>query len=363
MHLNSLSCNNYRNLTSMELFFNDKVNIFVGNNGQGKTNLLEAIYFLSLTKSFKTNKLADIIAFDKNEFFLSASLIKSDYPYQIEVDFDKYKKHIKINNNSESKFKDVIGLLNAVLFVPEDLQLLKGNPKLRRRLFDIELSKLYPKYLLNLSSYYQVMKQRNSYLKTQTIDNLVLDSLDMQLAKFGEVIAEFRIEFMSELTELTNHFYQTISGSEDVIRLVYQSQIKKDNLSFYDNLKKACERDSILQQTTVGIHRDDFIAYINNKDASEYASQGEQRTIVLAIKLALVEYIFLKTKEYPILLLDDVMSELDVNRQENLIKYLNMKVQTFITTTNINNLNSDIVKEAKLFEINKGIVKEAGING
>lgn len=363
MHLNSLSCNNYRNLTSMELFFNDKVNIFVGDNGQGKTNLLEAIYFLSLTKSFKTNKLVDIIAFDENEFFLSAKLVKGEYPYQIEVDFNKSGKHIKINNNSESKFKDVIGLLNAVLFVPEDLQLLKGNPKLRRRLFDIELSKLYPKYLLNLSSYYQVMKQRNSYLKNQIIDNLILDSLDIQLAKFGEVIAEFRDNFMSELTNLTNRFYQTISGSKDVIRLVYLSQIKKDDSSFYDNLKKAYERDSFLQQTTIGVHRDDFVAYINDKDASEYASQGEQRTIVLAIKLALVEYIYLKTNEYPILLLDDVMSELDIKRQENLIKYLNMKVQTFITTTNINNLNTDIVQEAKLFDIEKGIVKEASING
>jgi len=358
MFLKSLRFNNYRNLDQMELFFSEKVNIFIGDNGHGKTNLLEAIYFMSITKSFKTTKISDIITFSENDFFLSANLIKNEYLYKIDVNFDKYKKNIKINNNNESKFKDVIGLLNAVLFVPEDLQLLKGNPKLRRKLFDIELSKIYSRYLFNLSSYYHVLKQRNSYLKSQNINEMVLDSLDIQLAQYGDVLNDYRNKFIDELTILVDQFYKTISGCDDSIVMVYQSTIYKDGLSFYDNIKKSYDRDIFLQQTNIGIHRDDFIVYINDKDASIYGSQGEQRTIVLAIKLALVEYIYKKTKEYPILLLDDVMSELDVKRQENLVKYLNMKVQTFITTTNIDNLNKDIVEQAKLYSINDGKVEE-----
>ena len=359
MYLNNLLCHNYRNLTDMELFFSEKINIFIGNNGQGKTNLLEAIYFMSLTKSFKTTKVSDIIAFEKSSFYLKADLLKNSYLYKIEVDLDKLKKQIKINDNNESKFKDVIGLLNAILFVPEDLQLLKGNPKLRRKLLDIELSKIYPRYLVNLSSYYSILKQRNSYLKNQLVDKLILDSLDYQLDQYGKVLYEFRKTFIAELTIYINDFYQMISGIDEIIAINYQSSIYKDYLSFYDNLKKSYERDVILQQTNVGLHRDDFVVYLSDKDASIYGSQGEQRTIILAIKLALVEYIFKKTNEYPILLLDDVMSELDVTRQENLVKYLNRRVQTFITSTNIDNISNEIVKEAKLYTVDKGIVKEA----
>ncbi|MDF9866720.1 DNA replication and repair protein RecF [Bacilli bacterium PM5-3] len=359
MYLKSLSCNNYRNLSDLELFFNEKVNIFIGDNGQGKTNLLEAIYFMSLTKSFKTSKINDIISFAHNNFFVCANIVKNDFPYQIEVTYEKQKKNIKINNNSNSKFKDVIGLLNAVLFVPEDLQLLKGNPKLRRKLLDIELSKIYPRYLVMLSSYYNVLKQRNSYLKLNNIDELVIDSLDVQLAQYGDSLKEYRLSFINELSILVNDFYKTISGVNDEITMSYQCTICKDDLTFYDNLKKSLERDIVLQQTNIGIHRDDFVVYINDKDASIYGSQGEQRTIILAIKLALVEYIYQKTQEYPILLLDDVMSELDINRQENLVKYLNMKVQTFITTTNIDSLNREIIDDAKLYLINDGVVEEA----
>lgn len=359
MYLKNISLRNYRNLINTELTFSDKINVFTGKNGQGKTNLLESIYFVSLTKSFKTLRLIDVINFNEDSFFVEANITKNDYPYHIELMFDKQKKHIKINNNNESKFKDVMGLLNAVLFVPEDLQLLRGSPKLRRKLFDIELSKVYPKYLVSLSSYYQVLKQRNSYLKNLELDNLIIETYDSQLAKYGSIISEYRLKFMQEISEYASNFYQMISGTDEIISLKYQPNIDLSSVSYVDCLTKNLTRDSYLQQTNAGIHRDDFVAFLKQKDAATYASQGEQRTIVLAIKLALVEYIFIQTKEYPILLLDDVMSELDHGRQENLLKYLNMKVQTFITTTNIDNLNKSIVDLSKLFEIDQGIVKEA----
>ncbi|MDL2211884.1 DNA replication/repair protein RecF [Erysipelotrichaceae bacterium OttesenSCG-928-M19] len=359
MYLKNIECNNYRNLNNLELSFSKKMNVFIGQNGQGKTNLLEAIYFLSLTRSFKTNKTSDIIAFNQEEFFLSANLVKNEFPYHIEILLNDKKRTIAINKNSESKFKDVIGLLNAILFVPEDLQLLKGNPKLRRKLYDVELAKLYPRYLVALSSYYQILKQRNSYLKLNNLDDMLLDSLDLKLAEYGSILLDYRLEFTNDLTIIVNDIYQNLSKSADKVVMKYHSTATKDELSFYDNLKKAYDRDIFLQQTNVGVHRDDLIVYLNDKDASIYGSQGEQRTIILAIKLALVTYIYQITNEYPILLLDDVMSELDNERQENLIKYLNKDIQTFITTTNVNSLQADIINKAKLFSIDKGIVKEA----
>lgn len=359
MYLKNIVLGNYRNLVNTQLDFSYKINVFTGKNGQGKTNLLESIYFVSLTKSFKTTRLSDIINFNESDFYIQANIIKNNYPYHIDLMFDKNIKHIKINNNNESKFKDVVGLLNAVLFVPEDLLLLRGSPKLRRKMFDIELSKVYPKYLISLSSYYHVLKQRNSYLKSSDIDKLVLETYDSQLAKYGSIIIDFRSKFMVELSYHTNDFYKIISGSQDELLLNYLPSIDININSYIDSLSKTMDRDRFLQQTNLGVHRDDFMVYINEKDAATYASQGEQRTIVLAIKLALVEYIFRQTKEYPILLLDDVMSELDETRQENLLKYLNMKVQTFITTTNIDNLNSSILELSKLFIIENGIVKEA----
>ncbi|MEG0283312.1 MAG: DNA replication/repair protein RecF [Erysipelotrichales bacterium] len=362
MYLNSISLRNYRNLADLDLSFDNNVNIFIGNNGQGKTNLLEAIYFISLTKSFKTNKLQEIMNQNHDFFMLRASIYKQDYPYNIEINYNDNKKHIMINNNNESKFKDVLGLLNAVLFVPEDLYLIKGNPSLRRKLLDIELSKIYPKYLISLSAYYQILKQRNAYLKEDKLDPLVIDSFDDLLVNHGEIIKKYREEFIVELSNLTLEFYQLISASKDIISLEYQCTIK-DEIGYYECLKKSIQRDCYLHQTNVGIHRDDFKFLLNGKDASSFASQGEQRTIVLAIKLGLVEYIYRHTKEYPILLLDDVMSELDEFRQENLIKYLNEKVQTFITTTSLSRLNESITNKAQLFNIDNGTIKEADVNG
>lgn len=360
MQLIELYLSNYRNFKQLSLSFNDKINIFIGENGQGKTNLLESIYFMSITKSFKTSKLNEIIKFKENETYLKAVVQKSSYHYIIECDIIGGKKKIKINNNSDSKFKDVIGLLNAVLFVPEDLQLIKGSPKQRRKLLDIELVKIYPKYLASLSAYYHILKQRNAYLKGRQVDDIVLDIFDKQLALYGKIIHDYRVEFIEDICILVNDIYHQISEKKSEISMKYQTTYQGD---IYDNLKKNYEKDLMFQQTTIGLHRDDFNIYLNSKEVSSFASQGEQRTIILAIKLALVEYIHKKTQEYPILLLDDVMSELDLKRQENLIKFLNKKVQTFITTTNTNSLNKNILDEAKIFKVKSGELKEVNING
>lgn len=362
MYLDKISFINYRNLVDNQLTFSNNTNIFIGVNGQGKTNLLETIYFLSLTKSFKTNRLRDLVKFQSEQFYIKSLIVKERYKYLIEASFENDNRKFKVNNNA-AKFKDVIGLMNAVLFIPEDLQLLKGSPKLRRRLLDIELSKIYPKYLVSLSSYYQILKQRNALLKDKAIDETMLDTLDQQLALFGDVIVEYRTKFLQDIIAIINRVYEDIAQRKQKITIDYNSTSRIKENSFYDSLKLNMKRDLMLQQTLIGIHRDDFTIYLDDKEANVYASQGEQRSIVLAIKLALVEYIYEQTHEYPLLLLDDVLSELDENRQNNLLAYLNNNVQTFITTTSIKNINEEIKKQAKIFTINNGFIKEAYLDG
>lgn len=358
MYIKEIEYSNFRNLIDNKISFNEYVNIFVGKNGQGKTNLLESIYLISLTKSFKTNRLNNIIAFEKDYFNIKSNLIKNNYSYDLNFSYVNNKKNILINNNSINKFKDIIGLLNVILFVPEDMMLLKSSPSNRRKLMDIELSKIYPNYLISLSSYLKILKQRNILLKDINLDKDLISVYDEQLIKYGLIINKYRIDFFNDVVVLMQEIYQEISNSNDFISIEYLSNINKKN-TYLDNMKISLERDLVFKQTHIGIHRDDFMILINNKDAASFASQGEQRTIILSLKLALIKYVKNKTGEYPILLLDDVMSELDDFRQYNLMKILNNKVQTFITTTSLNNINNEFMINRKVFSIDNGLIKEA----
>lgn len=361
MILEDISFNNFRNLENNHLAFSDKVNIFVGLNGQGKTNLLEAIYLLSITKSFRTNKMSNIALYQNSGFKVEGNFKKNNFNYVIEFYFDKGKKQISINKNSNAKFKDVIGLLNAVLFVPEDLMMLKGSPNLRRKVMDIELSKLSSKYLLDLSAYYHLLKQRNAFLKQDLFDDKYLDSIDSLLSNYGISLIKQREAFIKELSSYVAKIYQELSSRSQDVKIEYLANIKAEEFEMM--LFKNRQRDLVTKVTNVGIHRDDFKVLIDGKDASVYASQGEQRSLILAIKLALVEYIHAKTNEYPILLLDDVLSELDDTRQNNLIKYLSNDVQTFITTTSLKNIKEELCNKAKIYRINEGRIKEARYDG
>lgn len=357
MYLDKLELQNFRNLDQQSLSFDKGINIFWGSNGHGKTNLLEAIYLISLTKSFKTNKVDHIINYDEDYFDIKAKLNKSDYFYQINFFYDKNKKMITINGNSLSKFKDVIGLMNAVLFVPDDLLLLKGNPSIRRKLMDIELSKVYSKYFISLSNYNQLLKQRNLYLKQDEIDLKMIETINEQMVEYGLVISQYRNNFLDRIIEQAAEYYRKISGSDKLLTYEYTTNIKNDN-EYLELLNKSYERDLILKKTTIGVHRDDFSIMLDNKVAGQFASQGEMRSIILALKLAIVQYIYEEINEYPILLLDDVLSELDDDRQVNLLEFLNDNVQTFVSTTSLSGLNNKIKKQAKIFKVNKGLVRE-----
>lgn len=361
MQLDTIDFVNYRNLSNSNLCFSDKVNIFIGDNGQGKTNLLEAIYLTTITKSFKTSKMSELINFNSSFFYVHSKIIKNNNPYWIKISYEK-EKTIFINDDNISKYKDVIGFLNAIIFVPEDVTLLKDSPRSRRKVFDIELSKLYPTYLSYLTTYQQLLKQRNILLKSKIIDLKMIEVLDSQLANYGNKIYEYRKKFLENISILVEKYYCVLSESNSEITIKYLSNIYKDDFSYIDNLKRFFQRDQSLQQTNIGIHRDDFLVLLNNQNAGLYGSQGEQRTIILALKLALVEYINDIIGEYPILLLDDVMSELDLNRQHNLLKCLNKNVQIFLTTTDLKNIDIEYQKDARFFFVSQGIIEEEVIN-
>ncbi|MGL4383113.1 MAG: DNA replication/repair protein RecF [Bacilli bacterium] len=359
MKLSKIRLKNFRNLKEVSLNLDNHINLFIGNNGQGKTNLLESIYMISLTKSFKTNKLENIINFNEDFFKIEGYLTKKDYNYYIEYSFIKKnkEKQIRINNNNFKKYSDIIGLLNVVLFVPEDLSLLKGNPSLRRKMLDIELSKVDLSYFNNLTSYHKVLKERNILLKESNHDQHMYDTLNELLVNYGSKLSKKRSNFINDISLFIEKNYQLLSNSLSKVNIIYKTNIYKEE-DYLSSLGQSIDKDKFLKQTTIGIHRDDLIFNLNDKDAGLYASQGEQRTLVLALKLSLVEYIYNQIGEYPLLLLDDVMSELDDTRQINLINYLNKEVQTFITTTNLEVINEKISSKATIFTIDSGIVKE-----
>lgn len=358
MHIDSLEVIQYRNFDELNLSFNSKLNIFIGNNGQGKTNLLEAIYLTNLTNSFRTSKLSNLIRFDKDSFLVKTKLSKNDFTYLIEISYDCHGKKCLINNNKNTKFHDIIGALNAVLFEVDDVNLLRGNPKQRRRLLDIELSKLSIYYLKDLADYQLLLKERNSFLKTGVFDEVMLRTLDEKLAVCNKSIYDKRKAFFEEITPIVEAKYKLISNSEVSLKFKYYSNIFKDDNDVLVNLSKSYDKDVKFGSTSIGIHRDDFKVLIDNRDIGEFGSQGENRSFVLSLKLAIVEYIYLITNEYPILLLDDVMSELDNQREGNLLRYLNTNVQTFITTTDIDNIDLSYMNSYKIFKISNGFIEE-----
>ncbi|MDR3215713.1 MAG: DNA replication/repair protein RecF [Bacilli bacterium] len=361
MIFNNLKLINFRNIDFQELFFCERINLFIGNNAQGKTNLLEALYLLSFTKSFKTNNLKELINFKANNFFLEGKLSENDFIHDITFFFEK-NKEINLDNNKITKLKSIFGLINIVLFVPEDLFLIKGSPSNRRKLLDIELSKIDQLYLDALANYYYVLKQRNIYLKRDNIDNNMLDVFDKQLIKYGLIIYELRTNFINEINALVNKYYLSIANDEKDVLIKYHSSFSLDNSINSNLFFNSRNKDIQLHQTNNGIHRDDIIFYLNGNNASEFASQGEQRSIVLSLKLALLEYIYLKTNNYPIFLLDDVLSELDNNRQENLIRKLNNNIQTFITCTSLHGINKEFIRNSYLFKVNNGQFERMEIN-
>ncbi len=338
MILKKIRLRNFRNYKSNEIFFQNGIHFISGKNGQGKTNLLESMYFLSCTKSHRTNQIADLINKEENSFMIEGIVHKKGKHINMKCVTQKTGKHLFLYNQPISKVSEFIGVLNAVLFCPDDLHLFQGTPKARRKFIDLELSKLSKSYMYKLNKYSKLLKERNGYLKKGNIDVHFIEILNEQMIDLQVSIMTQRIKFIQQMIDQSKQFYTLLSEDNTQISYDYQGfvaysdidSMKKNMREKYEN---SLERDQLLKQTTYGIHKDDFIFLMNGYEVSTYASQGQRRSLMLALKLGIVESIYKITNTYPILLLDDVFSELDESRRLKLLYLLNEDIQIFISAT------------------------------
>lgn len=367
MYLDHFIVQNYRNLKKIDTQFDPNVNIFIGKNAQGKTNLLESIYFLALTRSHRTNSDRELIAFNEEYANLMGRVHKSQLDLNLRVLITKKGKKVWINRVEQPKLSKYVGQLNAILFSPEDLDLIKGAPALRRRFMDQEFGQISAEYLYFASKYRQVLLQKNTYLKRlakgETKDQIFLDVLSDQLAGVAAEIISRRFKFLKYLSHAASDAYEHISLASEKLSIAYHPSvagIKADDTTeqmyqkLQDNYQKNKANELRKGTTLSGPHRDDIEFKLNGKNAHLYASQGQQRSIALSIKLAEIQLVHHLTDEYPILLLDDVMSELDHGRQGALLNYIHGKTQTFITTTDLEGISWEIIKQPKIYHIQSG---------
>ncbi|WP_459195599.1 DNA replication/repair protein RecF [Wukongibacter baidiensis] len=365
---------NFRNYSSLDINLHEKLNIFIGNNAQGKTNILEAIYLTGFGKSFRTNKDKELINIDSDMAYVKVEGTKRHSEVSVEFRlWNNKKKQIKTNGLSLTKLSELLGNIYIVIFSPEDLKLIKGGPSERRRFIDREISHINRKYYYDIMSYNKVLLQRNNLLKNISYNRKLLKTIDIwdeKLVEYGTGVIFKRMEFINRLNSLSRLMHRKITDGRENLEIKYLSNIDIDNKSSHDevykNFKKKLEKkieiDIKRGFTTVGPHKDDLGVYIEDKDIRIFGSQGQQRTAALSLKLSEIEIIKGEVGEYPILLLDDVMSELDINRQNFLIKSLK-NVQTFITITEIPELMIPIVNEGNIFKISNGnIIKDDVLN-
>lgn len=359
MVIKSLKLKNYRNYDLLDLTLDTQTNIFYGDNAQGKTNILEALYLSGTTKSHRGTKDRDLIQFEHDEAHLETIVIKRDMEYQIDMHLKKNSpKGIAVNKIPIRKASELFGIIHFVFFSPEDLNIIKDGPSGRRRFIDLELSQLDKIYLSNLSSYNRIINQRNSLLKD--IDrqrNLIetLDVWDMQLAEYGTKVIESRKSFIKQLNEIISNIHYKLTGGKEHIFLEYESSV--GNLTLAQALKKNRERDIRLKSTSVGPHRDDLSFMEGSLDIRKFGSQGQQRTAALSLKLSEIELVRILIKDTPVLLLDDVLSELDKHRQNYLLDSIH-DIQTVITCTGLDEFVNHRFSINKIFHVKNGQVAE-----
>lgn len=376
MKIKSLKLLYFRNYLSTNIEVHPSLNVLVGNNANGKTNIIESIFCLALGKSYRTKSDSECIMFGETATAMSCIVNKNNRELDIMLGINTKGKSAKIAGIKKTKLTDFVGELNVVLFSPEDLQIVKGSPALRREFMNREFyqfSRIYHKYYL---MYQHLLKQRNSYLKDMRknpkdeMSLAYLETLTSQLAKVALYITKERVSFVQDISKLTYKNMLNISNGQETLKIKYKSSVLdalniaeiNDESFTEENLTKVMMKksfDDIMRGSTkIGPQHDDLEFYINDLDAKMYASQGQQRSIVLSLKLAEINYLKEKTGTYPVLLLDDVLSELDKNRQLKLLDAINENVQTFITTPSISDIKEDLLKKAKVFKIEDGNISE-----
>lgn len=365
MIIKSLELSDFRNYESLCIHFDRGVNILFGDNAQGKTNILEAIYVSATTKSHKSSKDKDIINFEKEEAHIRTYLEKDDIETRVDMHLRKSKtKGIAIDGVKIKKAAELLGLLNVVFFSPEDLSIIKNGPAERRRFIDMELCQLDNFYLYNLNNYNKIVNQRNKLLKDLYYNPTLKDTLtiwDSQLVSYGSKIIERRIQFIEQINGIIKEIHSNLSGGKEFLRIEYEPNITID--SYEKELSYSQDKDIKLKQTTVGPHRDDISFMVKKAgeekeiDIRKYGSQGQQRTAALSLKLSEIELVRKVTKDTPVLLLDDVLSELDSNRQNYLLNSIG-DIQTIITCTGLDEFVNHRFEINKVFKVTNGVVEE-----
>jgi recF protein len=366
--LKQITLQHYRNYDSLELDTDRKVNLFVGPNAQGKTNLLEAIFALALTKSHRTSKDRELIGWQAESARISGTVEKRYGSVTLDLTFSPQGKKAKINGLEQRKLSDFVGTLNVVMFAPEDLEIVKGTPGVRRRFLDMEIGQVQPGYLHTLQQYGKALVQRNNYLKTAgrgaNLQEALLDVWNAQLAEYGVKIMKKRKHFIHKLQIWAEQIHAGITAGGEKLDVQYRPSfeidLEQDEAVLFDQfmIKLSQVKDQEIRRgmTLIGPHRDDMSFSINGKEAQVYGSQGQQRTTALSLKLAEIELIREEIGEYPLLLLDDVLSELDRNRQTQLIETFQSKVQTFITTTGLESVDVGKLQDAGIYQVQNGKV-------
>lgn len=359
MIIKSIELSNFRNYESLDLDFDYGTNILYGNNAQGKTNILEAVSVSGTTRSHKGSKDKEMIRFGEEEAHIKTVVNKKDMDYQIDVHMKKNKtKGIAVNKVPLKKASELFGILNIVFFSPEDLNIIKNGPSERRRFLDSELCQLDKIYLSDLAKYNKILNQRNKLLKDMVFRPDLKETLpiwDAQLIDYGKRIIKRRKSFVDELNEIVFDIQKQISGEKEELVLKYEPNI--DDAFFHDELNRAKERDMRFCQTSVGPHRDDMQFSVFDVDIRKYGSQGQQRTSALSLKLAEIELVKRNINETPVLLLDDVLSELDSSRQNYLLNSIH-DIQTIITCTGLDEFIKNRFKIDKIFNVVEGVVTE-----
>ena len=365
MKINKLKLNNFRNYIDLDIEFNDKLNIIIGNNAQGKTNILEAIYYLSITKSFLSVNDKTLIYKDREFFRIYGEVNNNNISKKLSVVNNNGNKKIEVNNKIIKRNIDYLGNLRIIIFSPDDINLIKDGPNNRRKFLNIELSQLYTKYVNLLSEFNIILKQRNEYLKNIKNNSINYEYFNIINEKYVDLsvsIYNYRNNFINKINEYIGNKYYSISGDNGLF-IKYINDISMDSV---DNMKKnminkindSINRDIYNGNSSIGPHKDNFCFYLNESNLSLYGSQGQLKMAVLALKLAEIDVFNYVTGESPVLLLDDIFSELDIEKRNKLISFINNSIQTIMTTTDLSEINKDLVKIANVYKIENGKVIE-----
>lgn len=361
MKIDSLSLMNFRNYETLNISFGN-LNIIYGLNGSGKTNIVEAIYMLALTKSFRINNDKIMIKKGKIKAKIKGNVLKKNDENEFGVEISNDGKIVTINGEKQDKVSDYVSKINVILFNPSDTRLIDDAPSERRKMLNIEISQIYKEYLVVLTNYQRILKQRNFYIRGMYINGSYtseyLDILTKKLVEYGKVICKYRQDFIDNINKYIKSNYEKIFGS-GTLKIRYVSTFKnKSEDDLIKRFKDNYQKELSVGKTLEGIHHDDIMFILDNNNLKEWGSEGQRKNAIISFKLAEINVINEIKGYYPILILDDLFSELDKEKITNLLSMLDRNVQTFITTTDLKNISKKVIKDAKKIKVCDGAIEE-----